>query len=113
MHLTASPLITINDYQYNPKDIIGRGYSSTVYKGVDTRTQQLVAIKVVDMKLLEDELHRELLGDEIKALEMLKDTENVVRLLNVTREATQTYIVTEFCEAKDLAVLIRGKKSMR
>jgi hypothetical protein len=36
----------IMNYQYNTCDIIGRGFSSIVFKGFNTITKEQVAIKV-------------------------------------------------------------------
>lgn len=39
----------IMNYQFNTCDIIGRGFSSIVYKGINTITKENVAIKVMLM----------------------------------------------------------------
>lgn len=36
----------IMNYSYNTCDIIGKGFSSIVYKGINTNTKENVAIKV-------------------------------------------------------------------
>lgn len=41
----------IMNYQYNSYDIIGRGFSSVVYKGINTITKEPVAIKVFNLKI--------------------------------------------------------------
>lgn len=43
---------TIGHYLYRQQDQLGRGYSSIVYRGIDCRNQQTVAIKVVDIRQL-------------------------------------------------------------
>ena len=44
----------IDNYSFIPGDSIGKGYSSTVYKGKDDRNGEDVAIKVVDLSSLKD-----------------------------------------------------------
>lgn len=39
------------NYSYNMGDVIGKGFSSVVYRGVNDSTQETVAIKVIFMNL--------------------------------------------------------------
>lgn len=43
----------IEDYSYGLKDIIGRGFSSVVYKGLNDKTKEKVAIKVIDIRSIQ------------------------------------------------------------
>lgn len=72
-----------------------------------------MAIKVVDMKMLEDDLHRELLKSEISCLTDLKGSQHILRLFDVFATVNNTYIITELCDGKDLAHLINVKKGLR
>ena len=58
----------IDQYSYANKESIGKGFSSSVYKGRDDRTEEQVAIKVIDMKAMKGEVHRNLLAGEIEIL---------------------------------------------
>ena len=51
----------IEDYSYSLNDEIGYGYSSRVFKGKNEKTKDLVAIKVIDMKLITNEIEKQLL----------------------------------------------------
>lgn len=44
----------IENYSYGLNDVIGKGYSSHVYKGRNDETDQSVAIKVIDLKMLKN-----------------------------------------------------------
>ena len=44
----------IEDYSYGLSDVIGKGYSSHVYKGRNDDTDEPVAVKVIDLKLLKN-----------------------------------------------------------
>jgi SNF-related kinase len=43
----------IEDYSYGLKDIIGRGFSSVVYRGSDDRTKEKMGIKVIDIRAIQ------------------------------------------------------------
>lgn len=42
----------IDHYSYVLGEEIGRGFSSKVYKGKDDVSNELVAVKVIDMKMI-------------------------------------------------------------
>lgn len=48
----------IGKFSYRTDAIIGRGYSSTVFLGKDDETQDKVAIKVINLKKINDEVLR-------------------------------------------------------
>jgi|JI6StandDraft_1071083.scaffolds.fasta_scaffold30484_2 serine/threonine protein kinase len=65
------------------------------------------------MRMLKDELHKELLRSEINSLTELKGTRHVLRLIEVFTTANNTYIVTELCEGKDLGHQIQTHKGLK
>lgn len=62
---------TIEGYTYKINEHIGKGYSSTVHKGVNDKTGENVSIKVIEMAKLEDPINQMLLQHEITALKKL------------------------------------------
>lgn len=44
----------IENYSYGFADAIGKGYSSQVYRGRNDDTQENVAVKVIDLRLLKN-----------------------------------------------------------
>jgi|JI9StandDraft_2_1071091.scaffolds.fasta_scaffold216212_1 predicted Ser/Thr protein kinase len=46
--------VAAGQYHYSEGDVVGKGYSSVVYKGTDSITGDHVAIKVVDIRQLKD-----------------------------------------------------------
>lgn len=58
----------IEDQGYGLSDVIGKGYSSVVFKGVNERTRETVAIKVIDIKAFKDKIGKQMLEGEIDAL---------------------------------------------
>jgi len=68
-------------------------------------------VKVIDLKK-EDELSRQFMNDEINILETIKARNpfNLLKLFDVFKTKNNLYIITEFCEGKDVAKLLRKKK---
>lgn len=68
-------------------------------------------MKVIDLKK-EDELSRQFMNDEINILETIKARNpfNLLKLFDVFKTKNNLYIITEFCEGKDVAKLLRKKK---
>lgn len=54
------------------------------------------------------------MNDEIKILETIKTRNpvNLLRLFDVFKTKNNLYIITEFCEGKDMAKILRKKKIM-
>lgn len=73
-----------------------------------------MAIKVIDIKK-EDELHRQFTNSEVSILEKIKNIipEHLLKLEGVFKTKNNLYIITEFCEGKDLAKILRKKKFFR
>ena len=54
-------------YNYE-KDILGQGYTGIVYKGLHTESNVEVAIKVIDMKSIDNQIKFYLLNCEVNNL---------------------------------------------
>lgn len=54
------------------------------------------------------------MNDEINILETIKSRNpaNLLRLYDVFKTKNNLYIITEFCEGKDVAKLLRKKKRL-
>lgn len=59
-------LIKIRQYSYSPMDKIGKGFSSIVYRGLNTFNGEEVAIKIVDLNRLDMDLKKQLIQTEIR-----------------------------------------------
>ncbi|CAD8070160.1 unnamed protein product [Paramecium sonneborni] len=106
------PRIQISHFSYLQSDLIGSGYKSQVYKGVNDLNGDLVAIKVCNMKQLKNEVELMLLNQEIYALGLL-DSPNIVKMYQFIRSHQNTYIITEFCNQGDLSQLIEKKNHLQ
>lgn len=80
-------------------DAIGKGYSSCVYKGRNDQTEEPVAVKVIDLKMLKCEINRTLLASEIEILKSMKNVPHILTLHEVYTTKNNTYIITELCES--------------
>ncbi|CAK87244.1 unnamed protein product (macronuclear) [Paramecium tetraurelia] len=98
----------IDHYSYAINDEIGRGFSSRVYKGRDENTLEPVAVKVIDMKMVKQSIHAQLLKNEINALKAF-NSKNIMKLCDVFQTQNNTYIITEFCDSGDLNNHIKKK----
>lgn len=58
--------IKIRQYSYSPNDKLGKGFSSIVYKGLNTFNGEEVAIKIVDLNRLDMDLKKQLIQTEIR-----------------------------------------------
>lgn len=71
-----------------------------------------MAIKVIDMKMIKGEVHKNLLASEIEVLKALKNSENIIEVYDIYNTKNNTYIITELCDGGDLSKLIASKKSL-
>lgn len=55
----------IQNYYFNLNDILGKGSFSTVYRGVEEKTEEVVAVKVIELNKIESPTLKELLYSEI------------------------------------------------
>lgn len=85
---------TIENYSYKVSQHIGKGYSSTVHKGVNDKTGEEISIKVIEMIKLEDPINQMLLQYEVAALKNLTFSSNVLHFYDVYATKNNTYIIT-------------------
>ena len=74
--------------------MIGKGYSSHVYKGRNDESSQPVAIKVIDLRMLKNDINKVLLESEIQVLKELKTLPHILSLHEVYTTKNNTYIIT-------------------
>lgn len=98
----------IEDYSYGLKDIIGRGFSSVVYRGSNDRLKERVAIKVIDIKSIQGKPQKKMLEGEIEALKKLNHP-NILKCHDIFSTANNCYIITEFCNEGDLENLLKKR----
>jgi len=94
---------TIGD-RYRLEHLLGSGGMGTVYQGVDTQTQQPVAIKQLRHDLTDDQLIQRF-KREGEALRELNHP-NIVKMLDAIEENGDHYLVMEYVSGGDLSALL-------
>jgi serine/threonine-protein kinase ULK/ATG1 len=102
----------IEDYSYGLKDVIGRGFSSVVYRGVNDKTKEKVAIKVIDIRAIQGKPEKRMLEGEIDALKKLNHP-NILKCHDIFSTANNCYIITEFCNEGDLENLLKKREKLQ
>jgi serine/threonine protein kinase len=100
--------------RYQVEEKLGSGGMGTVYRGVDTQTQQIVAIKQLDRQAIEmDASILERFNREGEALRELNHP-NIVKILDTLEENNEHYLVIEYIAGGDLAHMLEaGPLSVR
>ncbi|KAM3138963.1 hypothetical protein pb186bvf_008976 [Paramecium bursaria] len=101
----------IQNYQFSFKARLGKGAYGTVYAGKNINDNSVVALKVIDKKLLQTDYANQLIASEIEIMKKLDD-QHVVKLIDVLQSVNNTYIVTEYCNGGDLREYLKKKKSL-
>ncbi|RKP32049.1 kinase-like protein [Metschnikowia bicuspidata] len=85
--------------------IIGQGKFGTVYKGYHNKTQQVVAIKVLELDTKDNEVVD--VQQEIQFLAQLKNTPNVTHYHGSFLNGTKLWIIMDFCAGGSLRTLLK------
>lgn len=81
-----------NEYCYNNSDVIGKGSYSIVYKGINSKTNENVAIK----KIVSNK-NDKYIFNEIHILNQFKNTDNIINLHNYYNIDNIIYLVFNCC----------------
>lgn len=90
---------------------IGKGSFATVYKCVNSKTHQPVAIKSVVRSKLKSKKLIENLEIEISILKSMKHP-HIVGLLDYTQTSTHFHLVMDYCSMGDLSYFIRRRDQL-
>lgn len=99
----------IGEYTYYSKPI-GKGAFSHVFKGINNRTGETVAVKVISRNRLD--AHQEArLRDEVVLMERI-DNPYIVKVIDFIEDGESFYFILEYCGGGDLSKCIkRGRVS--
>jgi len=104
--LPAKDIATAFYQKYEPREILGRGVSSTVRRAVLKETGASFAVKIIDVSQdlvdsdglsLKDQTFR-----EISILRMVAGHENIIKLIDVFESETYIFLVFELCTNGEL-----------
>ena len=92
---------------YILKEQLNKGNFGTVYKGVDTDSNELRAIKVINNTNLYTTRQKQALQREVQIMLNIKH-ENIVKLYDHLETSNNNYLVLEFCSGGDLSQFNTG-----
>ena len=104
-------LIEVGAYQYKEEDILGKGFSSNVYKCRSIKEEEKeFAIKVIDLKKFKTS-NLKLIENEILVHKNLNHP-NILKCYDVYRNLDFFYIITEYCPHGDLMTFMKQKRKV-
>ncbi|CCE64369.1 hypothetical protein TPHA_0H01630 [Tetrapisispora phaffii CBS 4417] len=89
-------------------EVIGRGKFGVVYKGYHVKTQQVYAIKVLNLDSESDEV--EDVQREVQFLSSLKQFPNIIRYFGSYLKDTNLWIIMDYCAGGSIRTLLRPGK---
>ncbi|CAG8549551.1 2749_t:CDS:2 [Acaulospora morrowiae] len=93
---------------YSKQELVGRGAYGVVYKGINNETNQVVAIKVLNLDTEEDDV-----GDiikEISLLSQLSDSQNITRYYGSFLHGTKLWVIMEYAAGGSIRTLMKAGK---
>ncbi|WAO83951.1 Protein kinase domain-containing protein [Fusarium falciforme] len=102
--------------QYRLSELIGKGSFGRVYKATSLTTNQLVAVKIIDIEESDTAIPNPKLADtysdllkEISALKLLSDTgaKNINHVIEALPVGQSMWMITEYCAGGSVATLMK------
>jgi serine/threonine protein kinase len=95
--------LAISDYRLG--DLIGRGASGSVYRGINFKTGETVAIKSISLSALSPSS----LPDIMSEIDLLKNLNhpNIVKYKGFEQDADSLHIILEYCENGSLQTILK------
>lgn len=102
--------------QYRLSELIGKGSFGRVYKATSLTTNQLVAVKIIDIEESDTAVPNPKLADtysdllkEISALKLLSDTgaKNINHVIEALPVGQSMWMITEYCAGGSVATLMK------
>lgn len=97
---------------YRLYERIGGGGFATVYLARDTRTNEIVAVKVLHQHLAQDAQFIARFRHEAEALQKIPPHRNIVRLHEFGQQRGTYYLAMDYLEGKDLAQILSERKRL-
>jgi serine/threonine protein kinase len=93
--------------EYRIVSLLGHGGMARVYRGIDTRLERYVAIKVIDTPYRQDSTYVERFQREARVIAQLNHP-NVVQLYRYGEQEGLLYMVMQYIEGVDLGIILQG-----
>ncbi|CAJ0830907.1 10592_t:CDS:2, partial [Entrophospora sp. SA101] len=93
--------------RYSKQELVGRGAYGSVYKGIDNETNEVVAIKVLNLDAEEDDVDD--IIKEINLLSQLKhESQNITRYYGSFLHGTKLWIIMEYAAGGSIRTLMKS-----
>lgn len=99
----------VSDYILLEK--LGVGATAVVYKAINTKTKNLVALKLIHKHILNEDIIKERVENEIEINKLLSHP-NIVKLIDYNLDDNLPYIAFEYVEGKSLDKILKEKKKL-
>jgi tRNA A-37 threonylcarbamoyl transferase component Bud32 len=114
---TSSNVSNLNN-EDNPKvsdyvllEKLGVGATAVVYKAINQKTKNLVALKLIHKHILSEDIIKERVENEIEINKLLSHP-NIVKLVDYNLDDNLPYIAFEYVEGKSLDKILKEKKKL-
>ncbi len=97
--------------RYVATDIIGRGGYSIVYKGIDTITNQDVAIKMLRHDMVMDSDFLQKFRNEAKIISRLNHR-NIINVFDIKERFQTAFIIMEYLDGESIAGILNKQKTI-
>ncbi|MCF6247164.1 MAG: protein kinase [Desulfobacula sp.] len=97
--------------RYVATDIIGRGGYSIVYKGVDSVTNQKVAIKMLRHNMVKDSYFLQKFKNEAKIISRLNHR-NIINIFDIKEKFQTAFIIMEYLDGESIAAMLKRLKKI-
>ncbi|XP_033116978.1 mitogen-activated protein kinase kinase kinase 5-like isoform X2 [Anneissia japonica] len=105
-------MIYVNDKQYIILKLVGKGGSSKVYQVYSTDVKNVLAIKRVDLELVDDLTKQGYINEITLLTRLQKKTEKIIKLYDFQITDSLIVMVME-CGSIDLSTFLRRNKNIR
>ena len=99
----------VSDYVLLEK--LGTGATAVVYKAINIKTKNLVALKMIHKHLLSEDIVKERIENEIEINKLLSHP-NIVKLVDYNLDDNPPYIAFEYIDGKSLDKILKEKKKL-
>jgi serine/threonine-protein kinase ULK/ATG1 len=107
MHKIAQIKLS-DEFVVDMHSVLGKGSTGCVYAGLDVRTREKVAVKLIELSAISNPVTEYLLRMEKAALTTL-ESEYVVKGLRVLQDEKYCFLVTEYCNGGTLRQMIKSR----